>query len=180
MLEVRASVLGMAPKKGGIRQRHGYEDKSSGTAKVDKVVKDLFKKGRLSATEVQQTTETIAEIAESPSAGSSSSSGLRDWAKAGASGQYPGNVSRDVIAKMGRDKKDYPALYASPCTFWDEDSCSKIQDDMHYLCLHEVLDYEIDATGGNVEEWTNLDPAHAMRNTKATWMQDVGFCWGRF
>ena len=69
-------------------------DKQSNTGKADDVIKAMFKKGRISAPEAQETADAIAS---SSSSGPANAVGLEDWAKAGSGGKQKGNMSRDVI-----------------------------------------------------------------------------------
>ena len=65
----------MPPKKGGVRKRMGYDaDKSSDTKGVDDAVKVLFKKGRISAKEVQSTSAVIVEAMNARSSSGPASS----------------------------------------------------------------------------------------------------------
>ena len=114
------------------------------------------------------------EVLQARGASSSSSHsvvGARDWARAGARGTLPGNLSRDVISKMGK-QSGYPQVYSTGCTFWDEDANAPIEDDMHFMVAHEVLDHEI--SDAAVDDWVKLPVDHSLNNTKAEWMQEVG------
>ena len=132
----------MPPKKGGIRKRLGYDaDKASGTKGVDDAMRGLFKKGRFSAKEVQNTSAVIVDAMSAGSRSrpaSSSIANIADFATAGGEGAREGNLSRDIITKMGK-KSNYPQVYNSPCTFWDQDSNSTIEGDMSFLLLHHHL-----------------------------------------
>ena len=162
----------MPPKKGGgIRQRLGYDakkDESKNTQAAEGIVKSIFKKGRISAKGVQGTSAAIVQVADSSA---SSSSQIADWATAGGEGSREKNMSRGVINNMGKHSA-YPEVYASPCTFWDKASQSQVKDDMHYLLVHEVLDYQIG--DDPIEEWTELPLGHPLHTTKKDWMVDVG------
>ena len=132
----------------------------SGTAAADEEIKTKFKKGRMSAPEVQKTSALIADIVQSSGSGSSSSQGVSDWAKAGAGGKLEGSMSRDIISKMGRGSKS-PQVYATPCVFWDPDANAQVVDDIYFQLAHETLDQEI-SDDRPLEEWVELDRSSSL------------------
>ena len=43
---------------------------------------------------------------------------MRDWAQVGAGGRHPGNMHRDLIAKMQKSV-EMPQVYVASVPFWD-------------------------------------------------------------
>ena len=141
------------------------------TASIDSVTKKWFKKGKISAAEV---TEASKEIVQGGTNGNSSGStdGVGKWANAGGPNEIRGNMSRDVVRSMTK-KSSKPEVYSTRITFWDDEKCEKVEDDVFCLLPTETIDNLIDE-GQPLSDFTSLPPDSPLRHRKAEWMKSVG------
>ena len=143
----------------------GYGNKRSVEQPIDDQLKTMMKKGKISAPDVQATSAAIIKTSSSSgSGGYNSDSGIAKWAKAGAGGSRPGNISRDLTAIMSK-QSDKAEMYAAPVKFWDCVEGKQFEDDMYFLAPHETLAKEVTEP----HEWTSLPEDGAYSGLISDW-----------
>ena len=144
----------------------GYDgNKRSAEQPIDDQLKTMMKKGKISAPDVQATSAAIIKTSSSSgSGGYNSDSGIAKWAKAGACGSRPGNISRDLTATMAKQSAK-AEIYAAPVKFWDCIEGKQFEDDMYFLAPHETLAKEVTEP----HEWTSLPEDGAYSGLISDW-----------
>ena len=143
-----------------------YDDSPTETPTdaIDDMLKAKYKKGRMSAREVQAEAATI--YAAVPSSSSSASSSGQRWAAAGAEGRHPGNASRDITLQMSKTSTN-AHVYSASIPFWDPVRSVQIQDDAYLLVPHEVGDKAME----DGQDWSSLPQGHSLNRTLSDWKE---------
>ena len=89
-------------------------------------------------------------------------------ATAGNSGTTKRNMSRGVLRNIGVSEVQ---PYVSEIRFWDVDKNEPFEDDCYFLLPYEVLDDEIEQSGGDVSKWCELPPNSPLQETKNNWLK---------
>lgn len=123
---------------GGVRQQLASLKRSASVVEgntdqptPDGFLHGLFKKGKISATMVQQGSAAMLNRT------SESDDRLRTWASIGAAGEHPQNCHRDLVQKMSKDTK-LPQLYVADTWYWDPVASTRIKGEMYFLLPFEV------------------------------------------
>jgi hypothetical protein len=115
----------------------------------------MYKRGRISATELQESAAGVVHVAGNSS--TISTADAQAWSRIGAAGAIRGNCSRDLLTHF-RNKTSKPPLYEAKGWFWDSAAGCRVQDTMYIALPHEQLDWHIDED--NLQDFVARHKSH--------------------